>query len=292
MQKFEHLLNQLREIGQQALTNWAENLQSQIENSLKVSILIQNPKSRELHLNFNPHLSAILREVHYLKLMKISNIPEDALKLAEKNETFRTYIVNLNSTITWYNKIRRTTKPVEFDLIKNEVCQIDKMVNLGQSNLNWNSEGMNFDLGFKVFYPNFSTFLIIDLWDYITNLHSLVKHLQDKLTKCQENLNSIKAELIPFARKPLFERKDGKKDFLCLEDRHERLSRRHNEIREAYKSIMNLLNSNMELFGMTNQSNRSEWINYVDFVDKIVLNYLYQSLGCRFVVYNLIDLLM
>lgn len=141
MQKFEHLLSQLREIAQQALTNWAENLQSQIENSLKVSILIQNPKSRELHLNFNPHLSAILREVHYLKLMEVPNIPEDALKLAEKNETFRTYLVNLNSTITWYNKIRRTTKPVEFDLIKNEICQIDKMVNLGQNNLNWNSEG-------------------------------------------------------------------------------------------------------------------------------------------------------
>lgn len=141
MQTFEHLLSQLREIAQQALTNWAENLQSQIENSLKVSILIQNPKSRELHLNFNPHLSAILREVHYLKLMEVPNIPEDALKLAEKNETFRTYLVNLNSTITWYNKIRRTTKPVEFDLIKNEICQIDKMVNLGQNNLNWNSEG-------------------------------------------------------------------------------------------------------------------------------------------------------
>lgn len=141
MQKFEHLLTQLREIAQQALTNWAENLQSQIENSLKVSILIQNPKSRELHLNFNPHLSAILREVHYLKLMEVPNIPEDALKLAEKNKTFRTYLVGLNSTITWYNKIRRTTKPVEFDLIKNEICQIDKMVNLGQNNLNWNSEG-------------------------------------------------------------------------------------------------------------------------------------------------------
>lgn len=120
----------------------------------------------------------------------------------------------------------------------------------------------------------------------------MVKHLQDKLAKCQENLNSIKAELIPFARKPLFERKDGKKDFLGLEDRHERLSRRYSEIREAYNSIMNLLNSNMELFDMTNQSNKSEWINYVDFVDKIVLNYLYQSLGCRLVVYSLTFQLM
>lgn len=120
-----------------------------------------------------------------------------------------------------------------------------------------------------------------DLWNYIINLHSLVKNLQDNLTKCQENLNNIKAVLIPFARKPLFERKDGKKDPLCIEDREERISKRHSEINHATKTIMDLLSSNMELFGMGNQPKKLEWMNYIDFVDQIVLNYLYQSVGCR-----------
>lgn len=87
-------------------------------------------------------LSAILREVHYLKLMEQDGIPEIALALAERNETFRKYISNLNCTVTWYNRIRRTTKDVEFNLIEKEIAQIDKLIAHGQNTLNWNSEGI------------------------------------------------------------------------------------------------------------------------------------------------------
>ncbi|XP_066247509.1 dynein beta chain, ciliary [Euwallacea similis] len=260
MNKLESILKQLGNIAQEALSNWAKELPSQIEKSLKLSLLTQNPKTKEVHLNFNPYLSAILREVHYLNLMEVPNIPEAALKLAEKNEIFRKYIANLSTSIAWYNKIRRTTKTVEFELIKSEISEIDKRISLGQNGLCWNSD---------------------DLWSFITDLYGLVKKLQDKLVKCQENLNGIKAALIPFARKPLFERKDDKKQgFLSVDDKAERISRRHGEISGAYKIITNLLNINMELFDMTTQTNKMEWINYVDFVDKIIFNYLYQSVGC------------
>lgn len=86
-------------------------------------------------------LSAILREVHYLKLMNQIGIPEEALEMSERSDTFRQYIINLNSTIDWYNQIRRTSKDVEFHLIEHEIEEIDKLVVLGQTNLNWNSEG-------------------------------------------------------------------------------------------------------------------------------------------------------
>lgn len=121
-----------------------------------------------------------------------------------------------------------------------------------------------------------------DLWDYIINLHNLVKKLQDNLAKCQANLSDIKAALIPFARKPLFERKDGKREeFLCIDDKEIRKMKRHSEINQATETIKHLLNVNMELFGMSGQPDKKEWTNYVDYVDKIILNYLYQSVGCR-----------
>ncbi|KAH1023596.1 hypothetical protein HUJ04_012770 [Dendroctonus ponderosae] len=258
--KMDLLLENISEVAQRTLADWAQDLPSQIENSLKLSLLIHNAKSKELRLNFNTYLSAILREVHYLNLMNITDIPTEALELAKKNETFRKYISNLNSTIAWYNKIRRTTRAVEFDLIKNEINAIDQLIYFGQNSLNWNSN---------------------DLWDYIINLHNLVKRLQDNLAKCQANLSDIKAALIPFARKPLFERKDGKKDeFLCLDDKEIRKMRRHSEINQATETIKHLLDANMDLFGMSGQPDKKEWTNYVDFVDKIVLNYLYQSVGC------------
>lgn len=144
MKRFEILIQKINEVAKEALTDWAKEIPSQIEDNLQLCLLIQNPKTKELHLNFNPHLSAILREVHYLNLMQVSDIPEIALKLAEKNETFRKYISNLNSTIAWYNRIRRSTKNVEFDLIKNEIDEIDKRISLGQNSLNWNSDGNSF----------------------------------------------------------------------------------------------------------------------------------------------------
>lgn len=87
-------------------------------------------------------LSAILREVHYLKLMDHDGIPDVALKMSERNEVFRKYITNLNCTIEWYNKIRRNSRDVEFHLIENEIEDIDKLIAQGQNCLNWNSEGL------------------------------------------------------------------------------------------------------------------------------------------------------
>lgn len=68
-------------------------------------------------------------------------IPAAALKMAERNETFRKYIENLNSTIVWYNKIRRTSKDVEFQLIESEIEEVDRLIQQGQTSLSWNSEG-------------------------------------------------------------------------------------------------------------------------------------------------------
>ena len=69
------------------------------------------------------------------------DLPEIALTLAEKNDVFRKYISNLNSTIAWYNKIRRTTKDVEFNLIQSEIAEIDKLILQGQHTLHWTSDG-------------------------------------------------------------------------------------------------------------------------------------------------------
>lgn len=85
-------------------------------------------------------LSAILREVHYLKLLNHPNLPHAALQMAERNEILRKYISNLNLTIDWYNKIRRTTKEVEYNLIESKINDIDKLIEQGQTILNWETE--------------------------------------------------------------------------------------------------------------------------------------------------------
>lgn len=73
--------------------------------------------------------------------MGFGGIPEAALKMLEQNEIFRKYISILNTTINWYNKIKRTSRDVEFELIQTELEEIDKLAETGQKSLNWNSEG-------------------------------------------------------------------------------------------------------------------------------------------------------
>ncbi|KAL1493068.1 hypothetical protein ABEB36_011203 [Hypothenemus hampei] len=249
MNTLENVEKSMIKIAEEVFEIWAQEIPSQIEESLTQCILIQHLKTKELHLNFNPHLTAILREVHYL-----------TIELSEQGETFRKYISSFNSTISWYNKIRRTAKSVEFDLIRNEITKIDKQIALGQSTLCWKST---------------------DLWSFITELHNSVKHLQEVLSDSQNNLDQMKSTLIPFARKPLFERQEGKKDgFLCLQGKDERLLGRQLSLKDASQVINNLLKENKELFLKNGGFQENLWENYIDYVDRIVANYLYQSVGC------------
>lgn len=113
-------------------------------------------------------------------------------------------------------------------------------------------------------------------------LHILVGNLQSNLQKCQDNLVEIKNILIPFARQPLFERKDGKKDtFLSIEERAERLKKRYAELETSKDKIKTLLDENKRLFEIDKKQQNEKWLNYIDYVDGVVSNYLYQSVGCR-----------
>lgn len=73
--------------------------------------------------------------------MGFSGIPEAALRMLERSEIFRKYTSILNTTINWYNKIKRTSRDVEFELIQTELEEIDKLAEIGQKSLTWNSEG-------------------------------------------------------------------------------------------------------------------------------------------------------
>lgn len=73
--------------------------------------------------------------------MGFNGIPEAALKMLERSEIFRKYTSILNTTINWYNRIKRTSREVEFELIQTELEEIDKLAEIGQKSLTWNSAG-------------------------------------------------------------------------------------------------------------------------------------------------------
>ena len=60
----------------------------------------------------------MLREVKYLEMRGIEEIPESAGSFYSKNDTLRQYIQNLDLTILWYNKVRIVASTFEMHQCK------------------------------------------------------------------------------------------------------------------------------------------------------------------------------
>lgn len=109
-----------------------------------------------------------------------------------------------------------------------------------------------------------------------------VEQLQGRMQNIQQNLKEIRTIMASWAKAPLFERKDSKKDtVLCLEERNDRKTKRYAELEAAAIKVHQLLDANMHLFGMDETQEDDNWIKYVKFVDNIVYDSLLFMIGIR-----------
>lgn len=104
--RYDVLMKKLGIFEKEALMEWTVKVPEQIENNLKKSLIARRKKDGALLLNFSPELFAILREVHYLRLMEKQGIPSEGFKFAENNDLYRNFTLNLDKTIEWYNRVR------------------------------------------------------------------------------------------------------------------------------------------------------------------------------------------
>lgn len=105
MIRYDNLIGKLKKFEKDIFEKWAENVSKQIDLNLKQSLINRVADTKLINLNFHPELSAILREVHYLRLMQKGNIPQSGLEFSEGQETFRTYILNLEKSVEWWNNV-------------------------------------------------------------------------------------------------------------------------------------------------------------------------------------------
>lgn len=103
-ERYETLMKVLGVFEQTTFSEWTEKVPEQIEANLKKS-LIDRKKNNALLLNFSPELFAILREVHYLRLMEKDGVPNVAIEFAQKNDMYRSFTLDLEKTIDWYNTV-------------------------------------------------------------------------------------------------------------------------------------------------------------------------------------------
>ena len=132
--------------------------------------------------------------MRYLKKeFSYRQFPETATDLFAREARFRDYNNSLDQTVDNYNRLKNT-QPVEFNLIADELGEIDISLERAEHALNWNSEG---------------------IWNYMENLRCTVTDLSYRVTKAQENVAAIKYLVNKWKDKPMFERiDDGKSESL------------------------------------------------------------------------------
>ncbi|EDW38589.1 GL12690 [Drosophila persimilis] len=259
VERYECLMVKLGSCKTKFFDDWAQQLAGQIEENLKKSLIARDRRSHSLILNFSSALFSILREVHYMQQMKIDGVLQIAIDFAENSDVFRSYTLNLEKTIDWYNSIQEGSSPVELRLIEPEIKTIDDLVTIGVDELVWNSS---------------------DIMSYLEKLRQPVAALQNRMDHTQGNLRQIRKIMGVWAKHPLFERRDCKKDsVLSMDERPDRTTKRYAEIQAASVEIHKLLHDNMLQFDMEQKQDDAVWLSYVDFVDNIVYENLLRTVG-------------
>ena len=79
-------------------------------------------------------------------------------ELYERDALFRNYSHSLDETVDNYNWLKTNTREEEFNLILDEIKDIDHQLEKAERTLNWNSSGNNSKndkLGFLIIFVEF-----------------------------------------------------------------------------------------------------------------------------------------
>ncbi|NWR46185.1 DYH17 protein, partial [Regulus satrapa] len=242
--KYEEMMGMLQRYRQRIYEEWASGPGQDCHFSLEQPLLRRHPLSRLLGVNFSKKLSAVLREVKYLKIQQQQDIPSNAESLFAQNESFQNIGDNLELIVGWYNEA------VEQPLLAGELKAVDVRLTTAEKTLFWNHEGV---------------------MEYIQEMRDTLHDLQRRVQSAKLNLQNITQLMEDCSATPLFGRKDNKETALLdLDGKEHALAQRRAAIKSTGEKIQGMLKENADLF-KADLSSRI-WRAYVTYIDKIVLD--------------------
>lgn len=136
----------LNNFDSECIKTWQQGVEENTFENLNKFLLVREATEIAVEgfvrVNFANELRAILREVKYLQLLDFP-IPETALKLFAKVETYRVQTLRLQIIVDMYNNILATLLPVEKPLLAKKIENMGKSLQAGIDTLKWNSEGID-----------------------------------------------------------------------------------------------------------------------------------------------------
>ncbi|XP_054249766.1 dynein axonemal heavy chain 17 [Indicator indicator] len=253
-EKYEEIMGLLQDYRKKVYEEWVQGAGQNCHFNLEQPLILRDPSSLLLSVNFSKELVTVLREVKYLNFQQQKDIPESAEKLFAQNETFQKLVDNLNLIVGWYNEVKQILLPVELPLLATELEDVDGQLASAEQTLFWHHEGV---------------------MEYIQMMREVLCDLQTRVQKAKLNVESITQLIEECSATPLYERKDNKETALLdLEGRENAFNKRCAAMNAAGRKIQELLEENADLLVADKSS--QIWLNYVEYIDRIVLDGLFE----------------
>lgn len=260
-EKFNEMNKLLDAYEEKIYSLWTSGVGDISQQNLAKPLLTRDDQSKMIDVNFDPQLTAVLREVKYLERAEnetLDAIPESATSVYGRNEEFQKYCANLDLIVAWYNEIRRIILPVEYPLIQQQLDAIDEQLKQAELTLDWNSQG---------------------IWEYVDRTRDMVHVLQKNVQSAKTNVESISVLMSKWSVAPLYDRKDGKKDTLLnIEEKATTLKKRNVMIKESGTNIASLVKANIGFFSADTESDI--WKSYIEYLDEMVVEGFFQCIIC------------
>lgn len=256
---FTALIGHLSDFEKEHIEAWARGIEDTSQAKLKNPLLrrdahIDHGDQQLLHVNFDPILVKLLREVKYFLMLGLQ-VPPSAMEIYQRAEIFRRHTGNLDLIVNMYNDIQTTLLPVERPLVKSQLEKIDKTLSQGigeaknkGKSLNWKSNGIEI---------------------FIAEAMTEVKDVNEMLVMLKGNLKLIEQTVGAWQTQPIFERgtkTSSMEDFVALQKktRQAKLA----VVKEAGQDIHRLIKDTNKKLKVS--QGLPDWKAYVDFVNNVV----------------------
>merc|ERR1719456_731216 len=120
----------------QKFMSWEGDAVDPAKEKLKMRLLRRMDKTGLLKVNFDPALVRLLREVRYFLLYGLE-VPEAALEMFDRSDTYRKWVGQLDIIVEKYNAVLTELLPVEEPLLDDRIVKMDTVLSPGLTDLKW-----------------------------------------------------------------------------------------------------------------------------------------------------------
>ncbi|XP_078482966.1 dynein axonemal heavy chain 8 [Ciona intestinalis] len=118
-----------------------------IKYALQATLLVRHPETKQLHINYDPQVPAMVREALCMNKMDLE-VPEVATNLLRKIDNLKNTKETLETLLGDYDKAKESIPSIFMPLMKQHLHQVDRAIRNGLVFITWSS------LNHKLYFHN------------------------------------------------------------------------------------------------------------------------------------------